>query len=1182
MIGGSLFAGEFLAEGIRELPEWKQARRNLESGLEVELREIREAFPAKKGTSEQVTKDEFIGKVLFALGWTDSLREQSLSASDVPDGLLFPAEAAKVRALGVEDESFRYQLGDCFVEAKRWARARPRGCAAGGAGDAGAPLPAPRAGQDRRGAARGNPDERRRLAPLPHRGPAGLRRILRGAPGRRSRRRAGDPLRARRQPGGTARRASGSAAGFPEGGGTRYSRRRMGELARELRSRVEGEVRFDRATRILYSNDASIYQIEPTGVVIPRHTADVAETLRACSAAGAPVLPRGGGTSLAGQAVGEALILDLSVHFRSVLEVNREEMWARVQPGVVQDAFGAALAPLGLRFGPETSTSNRANLGGMIGNNSAGARSLVYGKTVDNVLDATVVLPDGSCERLAWMSWADIRRRARENGALARVLRELLALRDEFADEIRTRFPRIPRRVSGYNLDVLLDPAGVNLAHLVVGSEGTLGTVVEARVKLHRLPPAVGLAVLHFDGLLPALEAGVVALDLGPTAVELVDRLVLRLARESLEYSRRLGFVEGEPGALILVEFAGQNRGEVVSRLDDLERRLGARGRPLLRMLDPAAQRNVWQVRKAALPLLLSLPGDRKPIAFVEDTAVEPARLPEFIDRFEEILAGRDTEGSFYAHAGAGCLHIRPLINLKDPDEIRKMDTLAREVCDLVLDFGGAMSGEHGDGLARSHFNRRVFGPRVYEAFRRLKAAFDPAGIMNPGKVVNAPAMTENLRYGAGYRAAELPVVFPYRRENGFAGAVELCNGAGVCRKELAGTMCPSFMVTREEEHSTRGRANLLRALLDGRLAPGRESEDRVREALDLCLSCKACKAECPSGVDMARLKADFLHRYYRRRRRPLADFVFGAPDAPARWASRLGPLPAWLARRGWTSALLARTVGFDRRRSLPPFARRPFHRWFAESAAASQPSAPRSEVALFPDTFTNWYEPRIGIAACQVLWALGYRVTLAPAVCCGRPAISRGLLGRARRLARRSVRALGGLARAGTPILGLEPSCLFGFRDEIPELVPPAERPAARRLAEGSFLFDEFLARERDAMARLVGGRGEGSHALAHGHCHQKAFCGAEPLAGLLGTTGARITVADAGCCGMAGSFGYTADHYELSLAIGERRLLPAVRALPPEDAVVAAGTSCRHQILDTTSREALHPAEYLAQHLN
>ena len=960
----------------------------------------------------------------------------------------------------------------------------------------------------------------------------------------------------------------------------------MPELARDLASRLEGEVRFDRASRVLYSTDASMYQIEPIGVVIPRHAGDVAEAVRTAAAAGVPVLPRGGGTSLAGQAVGEAVVLDLSVHLRSILEVNREEMWARVQPGVVQAVLAAELAPMGLRFGPETSTSNRANLGGMIGNNSAGSRSLVYGKTVENVLDATVVLADGSTARLGWMSWERIREGANGSGALARVLREVLAIRAEFVEDIRARFPRIPRRVSGYNLDVLLDPEGVNLAHLVVGSEGTLGTVVEARLNLHPMPPAAGLAVLHFEGMLPALEAGVEALELAPSAVELVDRMVLRLARESLEYSRRLRFVEGRPEALILVEFTGESPAEVGSKFDRLERRMGRRGRPMLRILDPAEQLNVWKVRKSALPLLLSLPGDRKPVAFVEDTAVEPDRLPEFIRGFEEILAGRNTESCFYAHAGAGCLHIRPLINLKDPAEVRKMESLAREVCELVLDFGGAMSGEHGDGLARSHFNERIFGRRVYRAFRRLKAAFDPEGTMNPGKVVDAPAMTENLRYGPEYRPVELPVTFPYPREGGFTPAVELCNGAGVCRKELAGTMCPSFMVTREEEHSTRGRANLLRAMLDRRLEPGRETEDRVFEALDLCLSCKACKAECPSGVDMARLKSDFLHHYYRNRRRPLADFVFGAPDLLARWGSRFpaGPVSRWMERAGWTRRLLARAAGFERRRTVPRLARRPFLRWFARRGAAEQPKEPRGEVVLFPDTFTNFFEPEIGIAACRLLWGLGYRVVPAPPVCCGRPAISRGRLGRARRLARRSVAALSGFAGGDTPILGLEPSCLFGFRDEIPELVPEEEREAADRLARRALLLDEFLAGEgeRERLRALLGDRGRGTRALAHGHCHQKAFCGSGPLRSALEAGGASITVADSGCCGMAGSFGYTADHYEISMAIGERRLFPAARALPEGDALIAAGTSCRHQLADGVNRRALHPAEYLAGFLD
>ena len=963
--------------------------------------------------------------------------------------------------------------------------------------------------------------------------------------------------------------------------GRGYSRAPMAELARELASRIEGDVRFDRASRILYSTDASMYQIEPLGVVIPRHAGDVEEAVRAAAAAGAPVLPRGGGTSLAGQAVGEAVVLDLSAHFRSVLEINREEMWARVQPGVVQAALAAQLAPLGLRFGPETSTSNRANLGGMIGNNSAGSRSLIYGKTAENVLDVDVVFADGGAARLGWMSWEEMRRKAPSGGALGRLLREVLAIRAEYAADIRKRFPRIPRRVSGYNLDELLDPEGVNLARLVVGSEGTLATVVEARLRLHPLPPAAGLAVLHFDDLLLALETGVEALELGPSAVELADRMVLRLARESLEYSRRLGFVEGRPEALILVEFTGERRASVDAKFDRLERLLRGRGRPMLRIFDPAEQLNVWQVRKSALPLLLSIPGDHKPIAFVEDTAVEPDRLPEFIRRFEEILAKRGAESCFYAHAGAGCLHIRPLINLKDPAEVRKMEALAAEVCELVLDFGGAMSGEHGDGLARSHFNEKIFGPSIYQAFRRLKAAFDPDGIMNPGKVVDAPAMTENLRYGPDYAPAELPVAFPYPRENGFARAVELCNGAGVCRKELAGTMCPSFMVTHEEEHSTRGRANLLRAMLDGRLEPGREAEDRVLAALDLCLGCKACKAECPSGVDMARLKSDFLHYAYRNRRRPLADFVFAAPDLLARWGSRLGPVGRLLDRAGVTKALMTRFAGFDPRRSLPALAGEPFRRWFARRGEAGQPLEPRGEVVLFPDTFTNWFEPGIGVAACRVLWALDYRVTLSPPACCGRPAISRGRLDRARKLASGSVRALSGAGGGTAPIVGLEPSCLFGFRDEIPELVPESDRSGAENVASRAVLFDEFLAGRAERLRSLLGGRGRGTRVLAHGHCHQKAFCGVGPLQAALEAAGAAIEVADSGCCGMAGSFGYTRDHYDISQAVGERRLFPAARALPAEDALVAAGTSCRHQLEDAVGRTPHHPAEFLAHFL-
>ncbi|MGH9332791.1 MAG: FAD-binding oxidoreductase, partial [Vicinamibacteria bacterium] len=511
-------------------------------------------------------------------------------------------------------------------------------------------------------------------------------------------------------------------------------------LADELRSRIEGEVRFDRTSRLLYSTDASIYQIEPIGVVVPRHAGDVREVVRLAARERVPVLPRGGGTSLAGQAVGEAIVMDLSKYMRELLEFSREERWARVQPGIVHDVLASLLKPHRLRFGPETATSNRANLGGMIGNNSAGARSLVYGKTVDNVLEVKAVLSDGTTATFGNVSRGDLAGKTRGDSLEAAIYRKALELAEANREEISRRYPKIPRRVSGYNLDELLCRDEVNLAKVVVGSEGTLATVIEAKVALVPLPPVAGLAVLHFQSLADALAAGCEILELQPSAIELVDEMVMDLARKSLEYSRRMYFVKGEPKALLVIEFMGESESEVGAKLDLLASRIGASAKPMVRVMDPAEQANVWKVRKAALPLLLGLPGDKKPIAFVEDTAVSPEKVPEFIRRFVGILDDHHTKRSFYAHAGAGCLHIRPLVNLKDGAEVVKMTEIAEEVFDLVVEFGGSMSGEHGDGLARSHFNERLFGSKIYGAFRDLKAAFDPQGIMNPGKVVNAPS----------------------------------------------------------------------------------------------------------------------------------------------------------------------------------------------------------------------------------------------------------------------------------------------------------------------------------------------------------------------------------------------------------------------------------------------------------
>ena len=942
----------------------------------------------------------------------------------------------------------------------------------------------------------------------------------------------------------------------------------MPELARELAETIEGEVRFDHFTRLLYSTDASIYQIEPLGVVIPKHRDDVEQTVRLAAKAGVPVLPRGGGTSLAGQAVGEAVVMDLSKYMNRVLELNIPERWVRVQPGIVQDGLGAYLKLHGLRFGPETATSNRANLGGMIGNNSAGARSLIYGKTVDNVIEVRAILADGT-EAVFGPVWRrDLEAKTAGDSLEAKIYREALQLAEEHRSEIDKYYPRIPRRVSGYNLDELLDPEEVNLAKLIVGSEGTLATVVEAKLELVPLPPATGLAVLHFDGLLPALETGFEALELGPSAVELVDEMVLQLARQSLEYSRRLHFVQGEPKALMVIEFNGDSESEVVSKIDELESRLGSTSQAVVRVLDKAEQANVWKVRKAALPLLLGLPGDHKPIAFVEDTAVAPERLSEYIGRFNEILAGHGTVGSFYAHAGAGCLHIRPLVNLKEGSEVQKMRRLAEDISNLVLEFGGAMSGEHGDGLARSRFNEKLFGPKLYKAFQKLKATFDPQGIMNPGKVVDAPPMTENLRYGATYRAINPPTVFPYEKEGGFARAVELCNGAGVCRKKLEGTMCPSFMVTQDEEDSTRGRANALRAVLDGRLDPDELTGERLYRVMELCISCKGCTAECPSNVDMARLKSDFLALYYRENPRPLRDRMFSQVEAMGRLGVATAPLSNWIARNPLFRWGLERWAGIDRRRSLPPFARQSFADWFVNRDLSA--GGDRKRVVLFHDTFMNYNDPEIGIAATRLLETAGFDVVLAAKRCCGRPAISKGLLVEARSLAEANVELLYPYVQDGHAIVGCEPSCLLSLRDEYPDLVPG---PESKAVAKASFLIEEFLAGLEIDFPKAP------KEILVHGHCHQKALSGIDPLVSFLKQTGSPVEVVDSGCCGMAGSFGYEREHFDISLEMAQRRLLPAVRQASPDTVLAAPGTSCRHQIADATGRRAYHPAEVVAR---
>ncbi|HKX17023.1 MAG TPA: FAD-binding and (Fe-S)-binding domain-containing protein, partial [bacterium] len=672
-----------------------------------------------------------------------------------------------------------------------------------------------------------------------------------------------------------AARATAQAASHPE----------LRDLVRELRRRVRGEVRFDAVSRAIYSTDASIYEIEPLGVVLPRDTDDVQAVIEIARTAHAPLLPRGGGTSLAGQTVGRAIVLDFSKYMNGVVEVNAEEGWARVQPGVVRHELLRTLAPTGLFYGPETSTSSRATIGGMIGNNSSGSRSIVYGKTVDTLLATRAWLADGTALTFEAIPPDEATRRARGDGAEGRLYREVARIVAAARDEVANRFPHVQRRVGGYNLDAFPEGGPVNLAKLVCGSEGTLAIVTEATVRLARRPAATVLAVFQFDDIIPALEYAPEILETKPSAVELTDRYIIELARQTRDLSQRLTFVEGTPGAIIAVEYAGDSHAALAPALDALEarmRRSGYRG-AMRRIVDPAAQANLWAVREAGVGLLLGMKGARKPVAFVEDSAVDPARIAEYTRRFREIVRRHGTDASFYGHASVGLLHTRPILDLHQPRDVGEMRAIAEEIAALVAEFGGALSGEHGDGLSRGEFVARMFGPGLYRAFREVKAAFDPDWRMNPGKIVDAPPMTESLRYGP--EAVPAPAtVQDFSRDGGVRAAIEMCSGIGACRKPRAGTMCPSYMVTLEEADSTRGRANALRAAISGALPVDALTSRELYDVMDLCIGCKACKAECPSNVDMAKLKHEFLAGYYGRHGLPLRARLFGHVAA-------LGPL---------------------------------------------------------------------------------------------------------------------------------------------------------------------------------------------------------------------------------------------------------------------------------------------------
>jgi FAD/FMN-containing dehydrogenase/Fe-S oxidoreductase len=953
------------------------------------------------------------------------------------------------------------------------------------------------------------------------------------------------------------------------------------ELAAALRRAVGGEVRFDAYSRHLFSRDASMYAIEPIGVVFPRDAADAAAVVATAGEFGVPVLPRGAGTSLAGQTVGQAIVMDFSRHMNRIAEIDAERRVARVQPGVVQEQLNLAAAPHGLMFGPDTSTKNRATLGGMIGNNSAGSHSVRYGMTIDHVLTLDVVLSDASQSVFGAMTAAELRSRAGAPTLDGTICRELPGLAGRHRAAIASGFPRFWRQSGGYRLDRVAGSGGLDLAKFVVGSEGTLVTVVEAAVALVPAPRHRVIAVGHFSSVPAAIEATEDALACDPAAVELLDRTILELSRRKIEYQALGSVLHGDPEALLFVTFFGDSPGEAIGGLDRLDQRWQAHGHGYhtLRAVEAAEQAALLKVREAGLGLLMAASsGARRPLAFVEDTAVEPARLAAYAARFRAILDSRGLTAGFYGHCSVGCLHIRPFVDLSAPGQPELMRAVAEEVRELVLEFGGVNSSEHGDGLARSEFNRRVFGDQLYAAMQETKQLFDPGNRMNPGKIVNAPAMTENLRDAARPARPVLATRLTFPAPGGMRGAADRCMNIGLCRKEATGVMCPSYMATRDEEHSTRGRANALLYALsqpDPRAALG---DDRLHGILDLCLECKACKSECPLGVDMAALKTEALAAYHDRHGVPLRSRLFGSIRRLNRLGSATYPL-ANLAG-GWRPARRAaeRWLGITAARPLPRFGRQDLRGWLRRRGPA--PVASQGELIFLADSFTTFTEPSAGRAAIELLELAGWQVRFEDAGCCGRASLSKGLVGPARRMAARLAGRLGEAAARGVPIVGVEPSCLLTLRDEYAALLPGDPRAAA--LAAATRLPEELLL-EAIGAGRLILPRENpvsGRSVLFHGHCHQKALAGTAATTALLRSIpGADVREIDAGCCGMAGSFGFEAEHYGLSMSIGELRLFPAIRAEAEETIIAATGVSCRQQIAHGTGRAARHPLEIVRQ---
>ncbi|MDP2235769.1 MAG: FAD-linked oxidase C-terminal domain-containing protein [Bacteroidales bacterium] len=961
-----------------------------------------------------------------------------------------------------------------------------------------------------------------------------------------------------------------------------------------LQNDFEGDISIDDATRLIYATDASAYREKPLAVARPRSEGDIVKLIALANETRTSLIPRAAGTSLAGQVVGNGIIVDISRYMTQIIELNAKEKWVRVQPGVILSELNKFLKPYRLFFGPETSTADYCMLGGMVGNNACGAHSLIYGSTRDHTLEIKAFLSDGSEAFFKEISKEEFDKKAKLSsleGEIYRNINEILSL-PENQTEIRKEYPHesLKRRNTGYAIDLLLetDPfsqgkESFNFCKMLAGSEGTLAFTTEIKLNLVPLPPnCKALVCVHFETIRQALEANLIALKHKPVAVELMDKLVMDLTKENIEQNKNRFFVQGDPGALLIVEFAEDNLETVNNKAAEMEADMREAGFgyhfPIITGSDIG---KVWELRKAGLGVLNNMPGDAKPVPVIEDTAVNPAFLPDYIEDFDKVLAKYGKSCVYYAHIATGELHLRPVLNLKDPADVELFHTIALESAKLVKKYKGSLSGEHGDGRLRGEFIPMMIGEKNYALLRQIKSTWDPKGIFNPNKIVDTPKMNSSLRYDPGKKTREFKTVFDFSKDLGILRAAEKCNGTAVCRKTevTGGTMCPSYMATRNENDSTRARANILREFLTNSEKANPFDHKEIYEVMDLCLSCKACKSECPSSVDVAKLKAEFLQHYYDANGAPFRSKLIANITSINKLGSFVPGLTNFFMTSRLLSPILMKSIGFAPSRSMPTLYKTTLDKWFTKTKADNKGGFTNGKVYLFNDEFTRFNDTEIGISTILLLTKLGFEVIIPQHIESGRTFLSKGFLRKAKKIANKNVSLLKDVITAESPLVGIEPSAILTFRDEYPDLVDEHLRKDAEKLAINSFTIEEFIhIAFKNSKIERSQFKQEEKEILYHGHCQQKSIASTKEALAILGIpSGWKAKEIPSGCCGMAGSFGYEKEHYEVSMKVGELVLFPAIRNANDKIQLAASGTSCRHQIKDGTSRKAKHPVELL-----